>query len=104
MVSADTAIVVILTLVNLYANMSFQNFDSFQAGQHPAADAAAGAPGAPAPADTAMTGQADPSTAPFQGPAPGEPSAAAVPQQGNEGKTTLWYVHTSLNMRQKRLC
>lgn len=67
--------------------MSFQNFDSFQ-NQHPAADAAAAAPGAPAPADTAMAGQADPATAPFQGPA-GEP--AAVPQQSGDGKTTLWY-------------
>lgn len=66
--------------------MSFQNFDSFQS-QHPAADAAATAPGAPAPADTAMAGQ----DAAFQGPA-GEPAAAAVPQQANEGKTTLWYV------------
>ena len=72
--------------------MSFQNFDSFQ-NQHPAADAAATAPGAPATADTTMTGQADPSTAPFQGPAPGE-GAPAVAQQGNEGKTTLWYVQT----------
>ncbi|KAL4954921.1 hypothetical protein BDW69DRAFT_193663 [Aspergillus filifer] len=68
--------------------MSFQNFEGFQ-NQHPAADGAAAAPGAPATADTAMTGQADPSTAPFQGPAPGE-GAPAVPQQGNEGKTTLW--------------
>ncbi|KAK1149996.1 hypothetical protein N8T08_003554 [Aspergillus melleus] len=74
--------------------MSFQNFESFP-NQHPAADAAAAAPGAPAPADTAMTGQADPTTAPFQGPAPGEPSAA-VPQQGNDGKTTLWYGTNSL--------
>ena len=71
--------------------MSFQNFESFQ-NQHPAADAAAAAPGAPATADTTMTGQADPSTAAFQGPAPGEPNAAPVPQQANEGKTTLWYV------------
>lgn len=68
--------------------MSFQNFDSFPN----QADAAAAAPGAPAPADAAMTGTADPSGAPFQGPAPGEPAGAAVPQQGNEGKTTLWYV------------
>lgn len=68
--------------------MSFQNFD-FQ-NQHPAADAAAAAPGAPAPADAAMAGQ-DPTTAPFQGPA-GEPTAAPVPQQGSEAKTTLWYV------------
>ena len=69
--------------------MSFQNFDSFQ-NQHPAADAAAAAPGAPAPADTAMAGQADPATAPFQG-AAGD--AAAVPQQSGDGKTTLWYAH-----------
>lgn len=69
--------------------MSFQNFDSFQ-NQHPAADAAAAASGAPATADTTMTGQADPATAPFQGPA-GEPTAAPVPQQGADGKTTLWY-------------
>lgn len=69
--------------------MSFQNFDSFQ-NQHPAADAAAAASGAPAPADTAMAGQ-DPTTATFQGP-PGEPTSASVSQQGNEGKTTLWYV------------
>lgn len=68
--------------------MSFQNFDSFPN----QADAAGGAPGAPAPADTAMTGTADPSGAPFQGPAPGEPTAGAVPQQGTDGKTTLWYV------------
>ncbi|KAJ5109755.1 RNA-binding protein [Penicillium argentinense] len=64
--------------------MSFNNFDSFP-NQGDAA-AAAPAPGA----DTTMTGQADPATAPFQGPAPGEPAAAPVPQQGNEGKTTLW--------------
>lgn len=71
--------------------MSFQNFDSFQ-NQHPSADAAAAAaPGAPATADTTMTGQTDPTTGSFQGPAPGEPSAAPVAQQGNEGKTTLWY-------------
>ena len=67
--------------------MSFQNFDSFP--NQP--DAAAAAPGAPTPADTTMTGQADPAAG-FQGPAPGEPNAAAVPQQGNDGKTTLWYV------------
>lgn len=70
--------------------MSFQNFESFQ-NQHPTADAAAAAPGAPAPADTTMTGQADPTTGSFQGPAPGEPNAAPVSQQGNDGKTTLWY-------------
>lgn len=69
--------------------MSFQNFDSFQ-NQHQPADAASAAPGAPAAADTTMTGQADAATAPFQGPTPGEPSSAAVPQQGVEGKTTLW--------------
>lgn len=74
--------------------MSFQNFDSFQ-NQHPAADAAAAASGAPATADTAMTGQADPATASFQGPAPGEPNAAPVSQQPAEGKTTLWYAFTS---------
>ncbi|KAL1848808.1 hypothetical protein Plec18167_004407 [Paecilomyces lecythidis] len=68
--------------------MSFQNFDSFQ-NQHPPADTAS-APGAPASADAAMTGQADPSPAPFQGPTPGEPSSASVSQQGVEGKTTLW--------------
>ncbi|KAL1963224.1 hypothetical protein VTN77DRAFT_8549 [Rasamsonia byssochlamydoides] len=66
--------------------MSFQNFDSFQ-NQHPPADATA-ATGAPNSGDTTMTGQADPSPAPFQGPNPGEASAAPVPQQ--EGKTTLW--------------
>lgn len=62
--------------------MSFQNFDTFPN----QADAAAGAP---APADATMGGQ-DPSGVPFQGPAPGEPNAAAVPQQGSDGKTTLW--------------
>ena len=61
--------------------MSFQNFDSFQN----QADAAAAA--APAPADAAMAGQ----DAAFQGPA-GDAAAAAVPQQGADGKTTLWYV------------
>ncbi|RWQ94106.1 mRNA binding post-transcriptional regulator [Paecilomyces variotii] len=66
--------------------MSFQNFDSFQ-NQHPPADTAS-APGAPASADATMTGQADPSPAPFQGPTPGEPSTGS--QQGVEGKTTLW--------------
>lgn len=76
--------------------MSFQNFDSFQ-NQHPAADAASAAPGAPAAADTTMTGQADTTPAPFQGPTPGEPSTAAVPQQGVEGKTTLWYVFTAID-------
>lgn len=77
--------------------MSFQNFDSFQ-NQHPPADATA-ATGAPGTADTTMTGQADPSPAPFQGPNPGEPSAAPVPQQAQEGKTTLWYVQNSLDKR-----
>ncbi|KAJ5233407.1 uncharacterized protein N7469_005173 [Penicillium citrinum] len=63
--------------------MSFQNFgDSFP---NQADAAAAGAPDA----DATMAGQPDIATAPFQGPAPGEPSAA-VPQQGNDGKTTLW--------------
>lgn len=69
--------------------MSFQNFESFP-NQHPAADAAAAAAGAPAPADTAMAGQPDPATAQFQGPPP-EAAAGPVPQQVNEGKTTLWY-------------
>lgn len=86
----DSTIDHIFTNVRIAIKMSFQNFDTFQ-NQHPAADAAAAAPGAPATADTTMTGQADPSTAPFQGPAPGD-GAPAVPQQGNEGKTTLWYV------------
>ncbi|KAJ5659054.1 hypothetical protein N7507_005505 [Penicillium longicatenatum] len=62
--------------------MSFNNFDSFPN----QADAAAA--GAPAPADTTMTGQADPATAGFQGPAPD--GSAPVPQQGADGKTTLW--------------
>ncbi|CAL5869310.1 uncharacterized protein PFLUO_LOCUS3538 [Penicillium psychrofluorescens] len=66
--------------------MSFQNFDSFPN----QADGGAAAAGAPAPADTTMTGQADPATAGFQGPAPGEPAAGSVPQQGADGKTTLW--------------
>jgi hypothetical protein len=70
--------------------MSFQNFDSFQ-NQHQPADAAA-AGGAPPTADTNMTGQGDPSPAPFQGGTPGEPSAGQVSQQGGDGKTTLWYV------------
>lgn len=64
--------------------MSFNNFDSFPN----QADAAAA--GAPAPADTNMTGQADPATAGFQGAAPD--GSAPVPQQGADGKTTLWYV------------
>jgi hypothetical protein len=64
--------------------MSFQNYE-YQNQQDGAASA-----GAPATADTNMTGQADPSPAPFAG-TPGEPSAAA-PQQGGDGKTTLWYV------------
>ncbi|KAN0075097.1 mRNA binding post-transcriptional regulator [Elaphomyces granulatus] len=68
--------------------MSFQNFETFQ-NQHLSADAVA-ATGAPAPADTTMTGQADPTSAPYQGPTPGEPSNVQVPQQGGEGKTTLW--------------
>jgi len=68
--------------------MSFQHFETFQ-NQHLSADAVA-ATGAPAPADTTMTGQADPTSAPYQGPTPGEPSTVQVPQQGGEGKTTLW--------------
>lgn len=64
--------------------MSFQNFDSFS---NQADAAAAGAPDA----DTAMAGQPDMAAASFQGPAPGEPNTA-VPQQGADGKTTLWYV------------
>lgn len=66
--------------------MSFENFTSFPGGADPAA---AGGPGGPAPADATMTGQPD---AGFAAPAPGEPSAAPVPQQGADGKTTLWYV------------
>ncbi|KAJ5180815.1 RNA-binding protein [Penicillium capsulatum] len=62
--------------------MSFQNFDTFP-------NQADAATGAPAPTDATMAGQ-DPSGAPFQGPAPGEPTAAAVPPQGPDGKTTLW--------------
>lgn len=71
--------------------MSFQNFESFP--NQADAAAAAAASGAPAPADTTMTGQPDPAAG-FQGSAPGEPTAAPVPQQGNEGKTTLWYACT----------
>ncbi|MEW3929490.1 hypothetical protein QOZ71_30200, partial [Pseudomonas aeruginosa] len=69
------------------AKMSFQNFDSFQN----QADAAAAAP---APADAAMAGQ----DAAFQGHA-GDAAAAAVPQQGADGKTTLWYVSDLGNAR-----
>lgn len=69
--------------------MSFQNFDSFQN----QADAAAAA-AAPAPADAAMAGQ----DAAFQGPA-GDAAAGAVPQQGADGKTTLWYVSDLGNAR-----
>ena len=61
-------------------NNGYENFPQ----QDPAAA------GAPAPVDTTMTGQADPSAAQFQGPPPGEPNAAPVPQQGADGKTTLW--------------
>lgn len=74
--------------------MSFQNFESF----NNQADAAGAAPGAPAPADTAMAGTADPSGAAFQGPAPGEPATGPVPQQGADGKTTLWYVLISCGL------
>ena len=63
--------------------MSFQNYE-YQNQQDGSASA-----GAPAPADTNMTGQADPSPAPFAG-TPGEASAT-TPQQGGDGKTTLWY-------------
>lgn len=70
--------------------MSFQNFDTFQ-NQHAAADSAAAA-GAVPPTDTSMTGQTDPTPAPFQGPTSGEPSAAGGAPQGGEAKTTLWYV------------
>jgi len=62
--------------------MSFQNFDSFP-NQDPAAAA-----GAPPPADTTMAGTAE--GAPFQGPAPGSAEGGPVPQQGADGKTTLW--------------
>lgn len=62
--------------------MSFQNYE-YQNQQDGSASA-----GAPAPADTNMTGQADPSPAPFAG-TPGEASAT-TPQQGGDGKTTLW--------------
>lgn len=72
----------------IFATMSFQNFDSFP---NQDAAAAAAAAGAPAQADTTMTGQADPAGAPFQGPA-GDAAAAPGPQQGADGKTTLWYV------------
>lgn len=65
--------------------MSFQNYDSFP---NQADAAAAGAPDA----DATMTGQPDIAAASFQGPAPGEPAPGAVPQQGADGKTTLWYV------------
>lgn len=63
--------------------MSFQNFDTF-----PNQDAAA-AGGAPPQADTTMTGQPDNTGAPFQG-AAGDATAASGPQQGADGKTTLW--------------
>lgn len=71
--------------------MSFQNFDTFQ-NQHAAADSAAAAAGGAPPPDTTMTGQTDPTPAPFQGPPSGEPSAPAGAAQGGEAKTTLWYV------------
>lgn len=61
--------------------MSFQNFDNFS-------NQADGAAGSAAPADATMGGQ-DPSGVSFQGPAPGEPNASAVSQQGAD-KTTLW--------------
>ncbi|KAF7713859.1 RNA binding protein involved in regulation of arginine catabolism [Penicillium ucsense] len=63
--------------------MSFQNFDTF-----PNQDAAA-AGGAPPQADTTMTGQPDNNGAPFQG-AAGDAASASGPQQGADGKTTLW--------------
>ncbi|OJD21393.1 hypothetical protein ACJ73_07266 [Blastomyces percursus] len=68
--------------------MSFQNFETFQ-NQHGATDSAAAGTGAPATADTAMAGQSDPSPAPFQGNASGEPASTSA-QQGGEAKTTLW--------------
>ncbi|CAI7638718.1 unnamed protein product [Penicillium glandicola] len=63
--------------------MSYNGYENF-----PQQDPAAA--GAPAPVDTTMTGQADPSAAQFQGPPTGEPNSAPVPQQGADGKTTLW--------------
>jgi len=63
--------------------MSYNNFENF-----PQQDPAAA--GAPAPVDTTMTGQADPSATQFQGPVPGDANSAPVPQQGADGKTTLW--------------
>ncbi|OAX80778.1 hypothetical protein ACJ72_04886 [Emergomyces africanus] len=68
--------------------MSFQNFETFQ-NQHGAADSSAAGTGAPATGDSAMAGQSDPSPAPFQGPASGEPSSGSA-QQGGDAKTTLW--------------
>ncbi|KAL1958851.1 hypothetical protein VTO42DRAFT_3688 [Malbranchea cinnamomea] len=70
--------------------MSFQNFpDTFQ-NQHGAAEAPAAPAAAPAQADTAMSGQTDPSPAPFQAPAAeNAPAQAPAPQQQPE-KTTLW--------------
>ncbi|KAJ6015794.1 RNA-binding protein [Penicillium herquei] len=64
--------------------MSFNNFDSF-----PNQAEGAPAPGPQAPTDATMTGQADPATAGFQGPTP-DGAAAAGPQSGADGKTTLW--------------
>jgi hypothetical protein len=66
--------------------MSFPNYEQFP-NQHQPADAAA-VPGAPAPTDATMTGQGDPSPAPFAG-TPGEPTGPGS-QQGADGKTTLW--------------
>jgi len=63
--------------------MSYNGYENF-----PQQDPAAA--GAPAPVDTTMTGQADPSAAQFQGPPPGDANSAPVPQQGADGKTTLW--------------
>lgn len=79
--------------------MSFQNFDTFQ-NQHTPGDASAAA-GAPNNADNTIAGQGDPSTASFQGPNAPEGSGASVPPQGGDGKTTLWYVTTSIPTKPK---
>jgi hypothetical protein len=82
--------------------MSFQNFDSFQ-NQHTPGDGSAGA-GAPNAADATMSGQGDPSAASFQGQNAPEGSGAQVPQQGGDGKTTLWYVAEPCQPRETRAC
>lgn len=77
--------------------MSSQNYDSFQQGQYGPQDPSSAGAGAAPQQDSAMGAPLPENPqAPFQGGNGGDPSSAGGPSQGNDAKTTLWYVDFSV--------